>query len=1606
VAGIDEAVRAAAPQELVQITEFMADNESTLQDEDGEFSDWIEIYNPASTPVALGGFQLTGGTTNWTFPALTLGGQEFLVVFASGKNRTNSPAPLHTNFRLDRAGEYLALRDASNRVLSEFAPTFPPQRADYSAGHGTNGGARYFLTPTPGAVNSDSFSGFVEDLELSVKRGFFTAPQQLSITTATVGATIRYSLNGSTPTEIDGTLYIAPIAISSTTTLRARGFKPDHLPTKVHTDTYLFLADVLQQSVASAQAYGWPAGPVNGQEFRHGIKPAFAALYNPPQMLAALQEIPSISLVTDQRHLTDPGTGFYVNPSGTGPAWERPVSIELIQPDGSAGFQADCGVRIRGGQSSSTRFPKHSFHLFFKREYGEGKLRFPLFGSEGADEFDTVDLRCEHGYAYADPYNYSDEFTAIRDVFCRELWGAAGYASTRSRPYHLYLNGQYWGLYQTQERAQEDYGSTYFGGAPEDYDTIKATGLPQTTIEVASGDSTNWMRLWQGARAVAVNPTDANYFALLGRNADGTLNPSLPVLLDPKELAAYLLVHYYTGHADEPLSVSFNWERPNNFRAIRRRGLTDPFHFFVHDGESSMLAPEWFNNRANAVNLTSPNRANFAYSNPEWMHEDLMAHPEYRTVFWDEAHRLLFNGGAFTAEKAQPIWDALAAQIDHAVIGESIRWGNDLAKARQSVWAAKVAQVRTNFFPARTAAVIAQLRQRNQYPEIAAPMINRDGGLVPAGFAVHLTNSVPGSTLYYAFRGVDPRARGGGIDPAALAYAPGTPIILNAQTTIKARIRSGPNWSAVIACVFYTTQDFTKLIVSEIMYHPLEIGPTTRENLEFLELKNTGTNALDLSGIIFTAGIEFTFTNGTGLAPGQFFVLGRNAAALSNHYPGLVVHGIYSGRLNNDGEVLTLRHALGGVVLSFDYKNSGRWPLAPDGHGFSLVPRTLSANPDHGSPSHWRASANPGGSPGADDPSATIPPVLVNEALTHPELPDVDAVELFNPNDVDVDLGGWFLSDDPAQPTKFRIPDGTMIPARGVRVFTETDFNSNPLMDTNGFGLSSSGEQIYLFSGDARGDLTGYSHGFSFGGAEKAVTFGRHVISTGEEHFVAQNTATLGAPNAGPRVGPVVIGQILYHPIDLPGALDNTADEFIELVNFSAVPVALYDAAAATNTWQVRGGVSFDFPTNVTLPPGGSLVLVSFNPSDAEALMAFRSRFGEFATTPVFGPYNGKLDNSRDTVELNRPGTSGSNGIPRIVVEEVTYRDAAPWPAAADGGGGSLRRISVVAYGDDPINWSSSVPLAITLQPASVVVRPGSNVVFTVAAIGTRRLGYQWRLNGTNLVDGGNFSGVHTATLMITNIAAQHRGDYTALVTDGNDSVSSLPATLTVLIPPTIVVHPQSAMVVQGDFVTLGVLVTNVAALPVTYEWRLGNGTLRTNVAHAVTNSFTFRAIGTNTTVTNSYRVVVKNAANSNPGLVSTSAAVVILPDTDGDHIPDGWETQYGFNPANSADGPIDSDGDGMTTWQEFIAGTDPRDSTSYLRVDIHGNLNLATLQFLAVSNRSYSLQFKESLSGSEWTRLRDVAAAPTNRLIIVTDPAPPAESRFYRLATLPLLGP
>jgi hypothetical protein len=493
---------------------------------------------------------------------------------------------------------------------------------------------------------------------------------------------------------------------------------------------------------------------------------------------------------------------------------------------------------------------------------------------------------------------------------------------------------------------------------------------------------------------------------------------------------------------------------------------------------------------------------------------------------------------------------------------------------------------------------------------------------------------------------------------------------------VRARVFNAGQWSALVEATFYPPQDLSALALTEIMYNPPAMGSFEGDDLEFIELKNRGTNTLNLSGLTF-AGINFTFTNGTLLAPGAFFVLARNATAFATKYPGAVVHGIYSGRLDNAGENLRLVHAIGAGIFGVNYDDTTPWPAASDNFGFSIVPRSfvVTQAPDNGA--SWRASSQVGGSPGADDPEPNIPPIVINEVLTASTPPQQDTIELYNPTAEAVNVGGWFLTDDPNAPMKYRIPNDTTIAAGGYLTFNETQFNASPGSATS-FSLSSQGEQVYLFSGDANTNLTGYSHGLNFDGAAPGVSFGRYLNSVGEEQFPAQTLLTFDNANSGPRVGPVVLNEIHYHPA-------TNGDEFIELRNITGAVVELFDPAHATNTWRMNG-LNYTFPQGIALAPNAYCLLVATNPA------GFRLKYSVATNILILGPWSGSLQDSGERLRLQRPGTPDTNGFGYITVDEVRYNDRAPWPPSADGTGASLQRRVAAQYGNDPINWDASLP--------------------------------------------------------------------------------------------------------------------------------------------------------------------------------------------------------------------------------------------------------------------------------------------------------------------------
>jgi len=759
-------VEAERPLSLV-INELMASDSSFNTDPQGQYDDWIEIYNYGTDAINVGGMYLTDNLsvpTKWRIPygnsavtAIPAGG--YLLIWA---DNDTTDTGLHANFKLDAGGEQIALFDSDGSTLID-SVVFGEQTADISFGRYPDAGDnwQFFGSPSPSSENINVYEGFVGDVKFSHEHGFYDAPFSVILATETKDAVIYYTLDGTEPCQLTGrgftgTVYTAPVLINKTSCLRVIAIKPGWKSSDIITCTYIFLDDVIRQSPSGQPpGPGWPRGSVNGQTIDYGMDPDVVndARYR-GEIKDSLLAIPTISLVTDLDNLFDPSSGIYVNAQRDGRLWERPTSVELLNPDGSEGFQIDAGLRIRGAFSRSGDNPKHAFRLFFRNEYVAGKLRYPLFDSEGVDEFDKIDLRTSQNNSWS--YEGSSQNTLIRDVFSRDVQRDMGQPYTRSRYYHLYINGQYWGLYQTQERADADFAESYLGGDKEEYDVIKNDSSSSRALHATDGTMDAYRRLYDAA--VAGFNSDAAYLAVQGLRPDGTLDPSGERLLDPENLMDYMICTYYTGDPDAPVSCWAHFS--NNVFAIYNRVRPQGFTWYRHDAEHSLGANGGVNE---GRLLTDPTDRTIGqewrHFNPAWLHLRLTAHPEYLMKFADRVNKYFWNGGLLTAEQNIQRWNARADQIELAIIAESARWGDAKRHPPRTKddWEAQNNYMVNTFFPRRNQIVINQMRSVNMFPDPALVSFNRHGGEVIPGFELLMLQSNGTSgTIYYTLDGKDP----------------------------------------------------------------------------------------------------------------------------------------------------------------------------------------------------------------------------------------------------------------------------------------------------------------------------------------------------------------------------------------------------------------------------------------------------------------------------------------------------------------------------------------------------------------------------------------------------------------------------------------------------------------------------------------------------------------------------------------------------------------------------------------------------------------------------------------------------------------------------------
>ncbi len=823
------------------ITELMARNATSIRDDLGRLSDWFEIHNPRTSSIDLNGWYLTDDPANlrkFRVDTRRISAGGYMIVHASGLNRKFANNSLHTNFSLDGDnGDYLALVK-TNGVTIASQITFPKQHPDVSYGPSLNTGSlAFFDTPTAWKKNGSGHTAIAERVTPNVVRGFYDKAFSLQLGTLTPSATIRYTTDGSRPSRSHGTIYSTPIAINKTTTLRTATYSATTALSRRDTHSYIFLADVLKQGNTSP---GFPdnwgthwTGSTNykavadyAMDQRIVTSPTYGK-----EILDSLRSLPSISLVFDLPDMFDTKTGIYSNPLQEGQAWERSMSIEILHPRMGRHVQGECGVRIHGRASRQPwRTPKHAMRVVFKERYGPNSLDTNLFGLGAGAKLDTMVLRCAYNDAFTS--HPKEGATYLRDMFIRDAHRFMGRVDAHGAFAHLYVNGLYWGLYNPSERPDADFQAHYFGGSSADYDVLK-----HFQGEVVNGDSVAFDK----AMALAT-----------GGLSSAAAYANIQQYVDVESLADYMTLNQWAGTTDWP---------DNNWYMARRRVPAGPFKFFNWDAEICL-------NDVN-INVTGVSSS----KSPGHLYAKLRANAEFRVLFGDRAHRLLYNNGPLDPSIANALFDRRVREVRSAIIAESARWGDvrvQPPRERDKDWEPSIAWIKQTFLPQRRDKLIGQLQAASLYPSVTAPTFSKHGGEITTGFKLSVT--APKGKIYFTLDGSDPRAVGGAVSSTAQSYS--TAITLKTAATVKSRALDSGVWSAL------NEADFTMcdLVINEIMAKNMTgIMDQASEREDWIELTNKGSVALDAGGMYLTDDLllptKWRIPTGTTVQPGAMLLI-------------------------------------------------------------------------------------------------------------------------------------------------------------------------------------------------------------------------------------------------------------------------------------------------------------------------------------------------------------------------------------------------------------------------------------------------------------------------------------------------------------------------------------------------------------------------------------------------------------------------------------------------------------------------------------------------------------------------------------------------------------
>ncbi|HIG28239.1 MAG TPA: hypothetical protein EYQ50_10725, partial [Verrucomicrobiales bacterium] len=502
------------------------------------------------------------------------------------RSETRVDSEWHTDFKLKRQGEYLALipLDSPETPIQEFAPEYPPQRLDVSYGMDAGGQVGYFQNPTPRKPNGE-ISGIriPPPIEFNLDGGIYSEPIQLILSHPDSETLIRYTLDGNEPSESQGQTYLEPIEINRASIVRAIALAPGQLRSDVKTHSYLvgLAEDLLKLPIMSVVT---DSSNLTGE---FGIEGISGGTYANGGWQAIQEQ-------------------DYHNPTKRGPEWERPVSVEYYDPTTEQTFRLNAGIRVQGSNWRRAHYhprDKYSFRLYFRDDYGESRLESPLFGDSEVDSFKRLTLRSGHN-DQVNPF--------IKDEMVRQMFIDMGHVGARGSFVNLFLNGEFQGYYNITERIDQHFGQSWYGG-DNDWEVVKQAS------SVTNGSGNEWWHMigWitRNDMTVSINYDYAS------------------VVLDLENFVDYLLVNSYAATGDWP---------SNNWRALRENSPEGTYRFFVWDAEGAFGA---FGNNITSNIFTDEMEWDVAISR---LYQGLMVSPEFHLLFADRIRKHFFGQGSLT----------------------------------------------------------------------------------------------------------------------------------------------------------------------------------------------------------------------------------------------------------------------------------------------------------------------------------------------------------------------------------------------------------------------------------------------------------------------------------------------------------------------------------------------------------------------------------------------------------------------------------------------------------------------------------------------------------------------------------------------------------------------------------------------------------------------------------------------------------------------------------------------------------------------------------------------------------------------------------------------